>query len=124
MSVGKTSDNGTISIFTKNGVTRCFDHMQRRADINRCTRRARSISHPVNPTERPVATKDTKTTSYSQITASQQCLRLTLHQTSHQMDARSVRLPSEVYVDTKSHQSWQLRRLASSHRKECQQVLP
>ncbi len=128
MSIGKTSNDGTILIFNKIGVT-----VHREEDVLITCKGEPILIEvqdkqgryriPLVTTTRTVATAAPLQTSAEDATTSQQCLRSPFYQTSNQMDACSLRIPCQVKL-AQSHQGQELRRLADDHKAQCPKILP
>ena len=130
MSVGNSTDDGTISIFTKDGVT-----VHKEQDVLiKCKGKPILIGARDDQGRYRIPllqqkgqwqppTTQTQETSHSGASASQQRLQSTIHRTSHQVDACCMQIPSQINMD-QSSQSWKLHLVAAPHEKEPQQVLP
>ena len=129
MSVGKTADDGTVSIFTKDGVT-----MHKEEDVL-ITCKGKPILIGVRDengryriplwqqrTTGHMATKGAQEASHTKIAAGKQRVRPTFNRTRNKMDACSVWVPSQINM-AQGNQSRQFHWMAITHREKCQQIL-
>jgi hypothetical protein len=115
MSVGKTADYGTVSVFTKEGVNVFKEEdviitckgepilirvRDSHGQYQKPLMKQRGQWQPQRPSKQGTQT-------------SQQHLRSPIDQTSHQMDARRMWLPSKINL-AQSHQSRQLCEMANA----------
>ena len=128
MSVGKTANDGKISIFIKDGVTVhnkkiCPHHMQTQTTFHWSTLQTRTLLHSTSAMSRTMATTTRIQKSMPCTQPGKQRLQPPAHRTGNKMDACSVWIPSQIHMDTR-HQSGQLCWLANAHGTKCQQILP
>ena len=120
MSVGKTNDNGNVSIFTKDGVlvykedNVLITYKDAPFLVGVRDKRGRMVLHTVSPTTRTMETTQAIKDGEDQVRSSEQRVRLTFNRAGHQSDVRNVRLPGQVHLD-KSNQSWNFYGLATPH---------
>ena len=88
-----------------------------------CERLAQTIPHPTVPEERKVVNQTADQEVQTGVMTGQQCLRPSVYQASHQMDARSVWLSSQINVG-ESSQIWKLHWMATTHNRTFQEVRP
>ena len=70
-----------------------------------------------------MATKNAIQKGLTRARKGQQCVQSTIHRTGNKMDARSVRVPSQINV-AQGHRRRKLHRVATPQRAECKNVLP
>ena len=118
ISVGKTNDNGHVSIFTKTGFTvhkeedvliacKGVPLMIRKQDETRERERERERPHPIDAAERIVAATSADKESKKETEQSQQSVRPSLHRASNQVNARGLQVPGQINI-AESSEGWQI----------------
>ena len=119
MSVGTTSNEGTISVFTKTGDTVFKEEdvlitYKGKPILIGVRDKRGTIPKTADAAAMTLATETTIQTSTTGTTTGQQCIRPPIKQTSHQMDARRMWIPGKIDLD-QSHKSRQLREVANAN---------
>ncbi len=118
MSVGKTANKETVSVFTKDGINvfkeeDIFITCKGKLILIRVRDGHERYQIPLMQQPGTVATAASIQTNKESTLTNQQRLGSPVNQTSHQMDACRMWLPSKIDLD-QGHQSGQLRGLADA----------
>ena len=97
--------------------------MQKKTTVHWSTGQTWTVPHSTSATFRTMATTTCIQKGTPCIQPGKQRLRPPVHRASNKMDARGLRIPRQIHMDT-HHQSGELHWMANAYRMKHQQVLP